>query len=50
MKDQVRVHKGAVSLLKRYGKGGENAQIKDWANQTLPTLQHHLDMAQQLNK
>ncbi len=50
IKDQVRVQKGAVSLFKRYGKGGENAQIKDWANQTLPTLQHHLDMAQQLNK
>ncbi len=50
MKDQVRTHKRAVSLFERYGKGGENAQIKDWANQTLPTLQHHLDMAQQLNK
>ena len=50
MKDQVRVHKGTVSLFKRYGKQGENAEIKDWANQTLPTLQHHLDAAQQLNK
>ncbi len=50
LKDQVRVHKGAISLFKRYGKRGENAQIKDWANQTLPTLQHHLGMAQQLNK
>jgi len=49
LKDQVRVHKGAISLFKRYGKGGGNAQIKDWANQTLPTLQHNLDMAQQLN-
>ena len=49
IKDQVRVHKGADSLFQRYGKGGGNAQIKDWANQTLPTLQHHLGMAQQLN-
>jgi putative membrane protein len=44
------VHKGVVSLFKRYGKGGENAQLKDWANHTLHTLQHHLDVAQQLNK
>ncbi len=50
LKDQVRVHKGVVSLFKRYGKGGENAQLKDWANHTLHTLQHHLDVAQQLNK
>ncbi len=44
------MHKAAVSLFERYGKGGENEQLKDWANRTLPTLQHHLGMAQQLNK
>jgi putative membrane protein len=44
--DQVSGHKDAVSLFERYGKGGENSKIKDWASSTLPTLQHHLGMAQ----
>ena len=44
--DQVSGHKDVVSLFQRYGTGGENAKIKDWASNTLPVLQHHLDMAQ----
>jgi putative membrane protein len=48
--DQVSAHKDAVSLFERYGKSGENAKLKDWASTTLPTLQHHLDMAQGLYK
>ena len=44
--DQVSGHKDAVSLFQRYGNGGENAKIKDWAMTTLPALQHHLGMAQ----
>jgi putative membrane protein len=50
VKDQVSAHKTAVSLFQRYAKGGDNAQLKAWAGQTLPTLQHHLDMANNLNK
>ena len=46
MDDQVSAHKQAVSLFQRYGNGGDNDALKGWANQTLPTLQHHLDMAQ----
>jgi putative membrane protein len=38
------------SGFERYGKGGDNAKLKDWASTTLPTLQHHLDMAQSLYK
>ena len=48
--DQVSAHKDAVSLFDRYAKGGDNAKLKDWAAKTAPTLQHHLDMAQNLNK
>jgi putative membrane protein len=47
---QVDAHKDAVSLFERYVKGGDNAELKDWAGKTLPTLQHHLDMAQKLDK
>jgi putative membrane protein len=48
--DQVSAHKDAVSLFERYAKGGDNADLKDWAGKTLPALQHHLDMAQNLKK
>ena len=46
--DQVSGHKDAVSLFERYAKGGDNPQLKDWAGKTLPILQHHLEMAQDL--
>src|ERR1700755_1304887 len=48
--DQVSGHKDAVSLFERYAKGGDNADLKDWAGKTLPTLRHHLEMAQNLSK
>jgi putative membrane protein len=47
---QVSAHKDAVSLFERYSKSGDNAKLKDWAGKTLPTLQHHLEMAQDLDK
>jgi putative membrane protein len=47
---QVSAHKAAVSLFQRYGKGGDNNKLKSWAVTTLPALQHHLDMAQGLDK
>jgi putative membrane protein len=47
---QVSAHKDAVSLFQRYGKGGDNSKLKSWAVTTLPALQHHLDMAQNLDK
>jgi putative membrane protein len=48
--DQVDAHKDAVSLFQRYANGGDNADLKAWAGKTLPALQHHLEMAQNLNK
>jgi putative membrane protein len=47
---QVSAHKDAVSLFERYAKGGENADLKEWAGKTLPTLKHHLEMAENLKK
>ena len=47
---QVSAHKDAVSLFERYAKGGDNNALKDWAGKTLPALQHHLEMAQALDK
>ena len=48
--DQDTGHKDAVSLFERYAKGGENPDIKAWAGTTLPHLQEHLKMAQDLDK
>jgi putative membrane protein len=39
-----------VSPFERHAKGGENSRLKDWAGKTLPALQHHLEMAQALDK
>jgi putative membrane protein len=47
---QVSAHKDAVSLFERYSKSGDNPKLKDWAGKTLPTLRHHLEMAQSLDK
>jgi putative membrane protein len=46
--DQVSAHKDAVNLFDRYAKGGENPDLKAWAGKTLPALQAHLKMAQDI--
>jgi putative membrane protein len=48
--DQDKGHEQAVSLFERYSKGGDNPEIKAWAGQTLPHLQEHLKLAQNLDK
>lgn len=46
---QVAAHEDAVSLFERYGKSGDNTELKAWANKTLPALKRHLDMANRLD-
>ena len=48
--EQVDAHEDAVDLFKRYSEEGENADLKAWAAKTLPALQHHYMMAQDLDK
>ncbi len=48
--DQVEAHEDAVDLFKRYAEEGENADLKAWAASTLPALEHHYKMAQDLDK
>lgn len=48
--DQVSAHEDAVDLFKRYGEEGENPELKAWAAKTHPALEHHLKMAQDLDK
>jgi putative membrane protein len=48
--DQEDVHEEAVDLFKRYGEEGDNPELKAWAAKTRPALEHHLQMAKDLNK
>ena len=47
-KMQQQGHQEAVSLFQDYAQSGDNPALKRWAQRTLPTLQHHLSMAQKL--
>ena len=46
----VSAHKDAVSLFEKESKSGADGDLKTFAGATLPTLQHHLEMAQALEK
>ncbi len=43
-------HKKSIKLFERESKSGEDAEWKSWATNTLPTLKHHLDMAQSVER
>lgn len=47
MDHMVRDHKVNVQEFKREANSGKDPEIKKWASDTLPTLEHHLHMAQQ---
>ena len=42
-------HKAGVALFQREAKSGKDAETKAFAEKTLPTLQQHLKMAQDVN-
>ncbi|MDB5490298.1 MAG: hypothetical protein JWO78_147 [Micavibrio sp.] len=44
VKAQVKAHDEAVKLFKKYSEKGDDAELKDFAATTLPTLQHHKTM------
>lgn len=43
-------HKDAVSLFEKGAKDLKDPDLKAFAQKTLPTVQHHLDMAKQMDK
>ena len=45
---QVDAHQEAVDLFKKYAANGDDSDVKQFAEKTLPTIQHHLDEAQKL--
>ena len=49
MAHMVTAHKEAVALFQREAKAGSDAETKAFAEKTLPTLQEHLKMAQDVS-
>ena len=47
-KQQVDAHQEAVNHFKKYGAKGDDPDLKQFAEETLPTIQHHLDEAKKL--
>jgi putative membrane protein len=45
---QVKAHKKAVKLFDGYAEDGENAAVKQFAANTLPTIKRHLEEAKKL--
>lgn len=50
IKDQVKDHEQDVNEFKSEAQNGSDAVIKQFASNTLPTLQEHLNMAKDLSK
>jgi putative membrane protein len=48
VKMQTQAHIEAVTLFRAYSNAGDNAQLKAFAAETLPTLEKHLDHAKKL--
>ena len=47
---QLNAHREAVALFRSYSKAGKTEPLKSFAQKTLPTLEHHLTMVQDLSK
>jgi putative membrane protein len=45
---QVKAHKKAVDLFDKYAESGDNAALKQFAANTLPTIKQHLEQAEKL--
>ena len=46
----VKAHEDTVSLFQKEGQKAKDADVKAWADKTLPAVRHHLQMAQDLDK
>jgi putative membrane protein len=46
MKDMVADHRADVNEFRRESTSGSDPELKSWAGKTLPTLEHHLQIAE----
>jgi putative membrane protein len=45
----LKAHEDTVNLFQKQSKKAKDPEVKAWAEKTLPKLQHHLEMAKDLN-
>ncbi len=50
IKGQVKAHTAMLKLFKAEAKSSKDTDLKGFADQTVPTIEHHLSMAQDLEK
>lgn len=50
LESQAIAHREAVSLFAAYAKNGKDVELKNFANETLPTLQRHLNHVKELRE
>ena len=50
MEEMVKDHKKDIAAFEKQAEHGQNAQVKEWATKTLPTLKEHLNLAQSTEK
>jgi putative membrane protein len=43
-------HQQAVDMFRNYSRSGDNDRLKQWAERTLPALQEHLRLAQEMQQ
>lgn len=46
----LKAHEDTISLFQKESKKAKDADVKAWAEKTLPALQHHLEMAKDMEK
>jgi putative membrane protein len=47
MNQQIRAHRRAIALYQQAAQSNTDSDVKQWAQQNVASLQHHLQMAQQ---
>lgn len=50
VRQQTKAHEKAIELYQAYSGGGNNAELRQYASETLPTLQQHLEQIRQIEQ
>ncbi len=48
--NQTHAHQDALNLMQDYAQNGDNATLRQFASETAPKVQHHLDMIRQIDQ
>jgi putative membrane protein len=48
--EMIDAHKNAIDAFQEEADKGNNGELKQWASETIPTLQHHLEMSDSVQR